>query len=166
MWVLTDKQFTNFRMSKPATSTVSVSKNSRGEWQVAWSDSILAKTVDNKLVTDYKPHWVGTVTTDGHILDDRDRDELKTILLSMDCTVIFLEQSSVRDAHYKGFCKQVLWQAFHYVDLIDIQNPAFAFDLDAANDHEKSTGTLHDLRSLWDQVGTRVTLTSYCYGVS
>ena len=131
---------------------VSVTKNARGEWQVAWSESNLANTVDNNLVCDYTPHWVGTVRTDDHILDDQDRDELKKKLAAMDCTVIFFD-STVRKRHYKGFCKQVLWEVFHYVDLVDIQNNAFGFDLDIANDPEKSSGTIHDLRSLWDQVG-------------
>ena len=37
----------------------------------------------------------------------------------MDCTALFFDDD-IRDAHYMGFCKQVLWQAFHHLDLLDM----------------------------------------------
>eukprot|EP00581_Thalassiosira_minuscula_P011072 CAMPEP_0183718280 /NCGR_PEP_ID=MMETSP0737-20130205/11582_1 /TAXON_ID=385413 /ORGANISM="Thalassiosira miniscula, Strain CCMP1093" /LENGTH=1219 /DNA_ID=CAMNT_0025947815 /DNA_START=1 /DNA_END=3660 /DNA_ORIENTATION=- len=146
---------------------VIVSKHpATGEWQASWSESILAKTVGSSFVSSYDAHWVGTVTTRSPVADDADRNALKSLLGSMDCTVLFFDDD-LRDRHYRGFCKQVLWLAFHHVDLFDMRNPAFSLDLDAASSSSKSkdgaeaaaaagetattTGTLYDLRNSWDQ---------------
>jgi hypothetical protein len=130
---------------------VTVSKDpNTGEWCAYWAESLLAKTENSSFVSAYNPHWVGTVTTD-LIIDENDKRALRSILAAMDCTVLFFDEA-VRDAHYKGFCKQVLWLAFHHVDLLDMRDPAFAMDLEAASaNHIQSDGTLLDLRSSWDQ---------------
>ena len=69
-------------------------------------------------------HWVWTVTTSSAIAGNVDRCSLQLVLSAMDCTTLFIG-GSVCDAHYMGFCKQVLWQAFHHVDLLDMRHPAF-----------------------------------------
>ncbi len=130
---------------------VSVSKDpNTGEWHACWAESLLAKTENSSFVSAYNPHWIGTVTTD-FIVDENDKQALRTILAAMECTVLFFDEAT-RDAHYKGFCKQVLWSAFHHVDLLDMRDPAFSMDLDAASaNHLHPDGTLLDLHSSWDQ---------------
>ena len=130
---------------------VTVSKDpNTGEWTACWAESLLAKTENSSFVSAYNPHWVGTVTTD-YIIDENDKQALRSILAAMDCTVLFFDED-VRDAHYKGFCKQVLWLAFHHVDILDMRDPAFSLDLDAASGNPvQPDGTLFDLRSSWDQ---------------
>ena len=130
---------------------VIVSKNpDTGEWQACWAESLLSKTDNSSFVSTFDPHWVGTVTTSTPIVDEADKQALVSLLASMDCTPLFFDQS-VRDAHYKGFCKQVLWLAFHHVDLLDMHDPAFSMDLDATGTKKQGDGTLFDLHSMWDQ---------------
>jgi len=130
---------------------VIVSKNpNTGEWQACWAESLLAKTANSSFVSSCDAHWVGTVTTNSPIVDMADQLALRSLLATMDCTVLFFDES-IRDAHYKGFCKQVLWLAFHHVDLLDMSDPGFSFDLDATPTKRQADGTLFDLRSSWDQ---------------
>jgi len=132
---------------------VIVSKDgSTGKWQACWSESLLAKTENSSFVSAFDPHWVGTVTTGGPI-NDTDKAALRELLAEMNCTVLFFDKA-VRDSHYEGYCKQVLWLAFHHVDELDMLNPAFAFDLDSASDgtpQGASNEGLMELRSFWDQ---------------
>lgn len=53
------------------------------------------------------------------ITREEDKAEVRRILAEMNCTPIFLNPST-RQAHYYGFCKQVLWPAFHNIDLLDL----------------------------------------------
>ena len=129
---------------------VIVSKNEKGEWQACWAESLLSKTENSSFVSSSDPHWVGTVTTNTPIVDDADKQALQSLLASMDCTALFIDDA-VRDAHYKGFCKQVLWLAFHHIDLLDMHDPAFSMDLEATNAEKQKEGTLFDLHSMWDQ---------------
>lgn len=135
------------------------------EWTACWTESLLAKTENSAFVTSHDPHWVGTVTTNPPISDEADKVAIKALLAGMDCTPLFFDQAT-RDAHYQGFCKQVLWLAFHHVDLFDARNPAFSFDMNAAghpvDEAEAAAGGggegiettlpgLEDLGSAWDQ---------------
>ena len=130
---------------------VIVSKSpTSGEWQACWAESILAKTENSSFISSFRAHWVGTVTTNSPVVDESDRQALRSLLATMNCTVLFFDES-VRDAHYKGFCKQVLWLAFHHVDLLDMRDKAFSMDLDAMPTKRQATGTLTDLRLSWDQ---------------
>ncbi|KAL7493464.1 hypothetical protein ACHAWT_002460 [Skeletonema menzelii] len=121
-----------------------------GEWMACWAESILAKTANSAFVSSFDPHWVGTCTTSSPIENEADRQALRTLLAGMDCTVLFFDEK-VRDAHYKGFCKQVLWMAFHHVDLLDSRDPAFGMDFNATSTEKYTDGTLLDLESHWDQ---------------
>ena len=111
-----------------------------GEWMACWAESILAKTANSAFVSSYDPHWVGTCTSGSPIEDEADRQALRSLLASMDCTVL-----------YKGFCKQVLWMAFHHVDLLDARDPAFGMDFNATSTQKYTDGSLLDLESPWDQ---------------
>ncbi|KAL7552438.1 hypothetical protein ACHAWF_015709, partial [Thalassiosira exigua] len=131
-----------------------------GGWSACWSESLLASTPHSSFASSRNPHWVGTVTTPEPVTDGRDKEALRKVLAEMDCTVLFVDER-VRDEHYLGFCKQVLWPAFHHVDLLDAMDPAFGMDFDATSsrgDDDASTrqpregeGSLLDLRSPWDQ---------------
>jgi trehalose 6-phosphate synthase/phosphatase len=130
---------------------VIVSKDAdTGKWMACWAESILAKTADSAFVSAYDPHWVGTCTTSSPIEDEADKQSLRSLLASMNCTVLFFDEN-VRNAHYKGFCKQVLWMAFHHVDLLDARDPAFGMDFNATSTEKYTDGSLLDLKSPWDQ---------------
>lgn len=90
------------------------------EWSATWAESLLAATEGSQVVKTYESHWVGTVSCPNHpILSEEDKDAVRTVLAKMDCTPLFLDEETV-NAHYHGFCKQVLWPAFHNVDLLDL----------------------------------------------
>ena len=91
------------------------------EWRASWSESLMARTEGSRVLAAYSAHWVGTVTTHPPIASEDDKERVRAILAEMNCTPIFLEQS-VRQAHYYGFCKQVLWPAFHNIDLLDLSS--------------------------------------------
>ena len=127
---------------------VIVSKDpTTGLWLACWAESLLAKTEGSSFVNAYDPHWVGTVTTNSTIVDDDDRRALHAVLTDMDCTALFFDDD-IRDAHYMGFCKQVLWQAFHHLDLLDMRD---SLDLDSTKIKLHPDGTLRDVCSAWDQ---------------
>jgi hypothetical protein len=90
-----------------------------GQWQASWSESLLARKEGSKIVANYRAHWIGTVTPHPPITNEEDRQAVRKVLAELDCTPIFLKQST-RQAHYYGFCKQVLWPAFHNIDLLDL----------------------------------------------
>ena len=88
-------------------------------WKASWSESLLAQKEGSMIANTYRAHWVGTVTTHPPISSQQDMDEVRKLLHNMDCTPIFLPDH-IRHAHYYGFCKQVLWPAFHNIDLLDL----------------------------------------------
>lgn len=88
-------------------------------WSASWSESLLAKSEGGYALADYNAHWVGTVSTSPPISSEEDKEQVTSILADMDCTPVFLDPA-VRQAHYYGFCKQVLWPAFHNIDLLDL----------------------------------------------
>lgn len=92
-----------------------------GQWQATWSESLLASKEGSKVVANYRAHWIGTVTPHPPISDDNEEEKqaIRAILADMDCTPIFLDPTTRQD-HYSGFCKQVLWPAFHNIDLLDL----------------------------------------------
>lgn len=89
------------------------------EWRASWSESLMARTEGSRALKVHKAHWVGTVTTHPPIASEDDKVKVRALLAEMDCTPIFLDPA-VRQAHYYGFCKQVLWPAFHNIDLSDL----------------------------------------------
>ena len=96
-----------------------VLKSKDGTWKASWSESLLAKTEGSQIVNQYNAHWVGTVTTHPPVQDDADRQAVRDLLASMNCTPLFLPEELMQ-SHYYGFCKQVLWPAFHNIDFLDL----------------------------------------------
>jgi len=93
----------------------------QGQWHATWSESLLAQKEGSTIVAAYRAHWIGTVTPHPPIVNDEDRKEVRRVLAELNCTPIFLNPST-RQAHYYGFCKQVLWPAFHNIDLLDLSS--------------------------------------------
>lgn len=106
-------------------------------WRAAWSESILAKTEGSHVLSRYEAYWVGTVTTNPPLERQEDMDEVRSILGEMKCFPIFLDPK-IREAHYYGFCKQVLWPAFHNIDLLDLSTCGWLPDQDGASDWDQS----------------------------
>eukprot|EP00638_Chattonella_subsalsa_P000169 CAMPEP_0117747192 /NCGR_PEP_ID=MMETSP0947-20121206/8366_1 /TAXON_ID=44440 /ORGANISM="Chattonella subsalsa, Strain CCMP2191" /LENGTH=1015 /DNA_ID=CAMNT_0005564601 /DNA_START=124 /DNA_END=3171 /DNA_ORIENTATION=+ len=96
---------------------VKVFKGESGKWKAKWSESLLAKG-DDSISMYINTHWVGTVNVPGDITE-QDRTELREVLAEMDCTPVFISKE-LEDGHYKGFCKQLLWPAFHNVDILEL----------------------------------------------
>ena len=115
------------------------------EWRASWSESLLAKSEGSRLLASYNAHWIGTVTTHPPISSEADRQKVREILAGMDCTPIFLDPA-VRQAHYYGFCKQVLWPAFHNIDLLDLS----ASGLVGLSSHEASDWDQSRLDEWWE----------------
>lgn len=92
-----------------------------GQWQATWSESLLASKEGSKIVANYRAHWIGTVTPHPPIEDQNEEEKqaIRAVLAEMECTPIFLDPTT-RQEHYYGFCKQVLWPAFHNIDLLDL----------------------------------------------
>ena len=120
---------------------VVVKNEQSGEWNASWSESILAKTEGSQILNNYDCTWVGTVTTHPPIQNDQDKQAVTHLLENMNCCPIFLNPE-IRQAHYYGFCKQVLWPAFHNIDLLDLNTCGW---LPSKEDD------LHGGASDWDQ---------------
>jgi len=88
-----------------------------GEFTAKFSESLIAKTEQSGVSKSHDTHWIGTVSLD--LKTEEERDAVRKVLQPLHCTPIFLEKS-VRDSFYLGMCKQVLWPAFHNIDLLDI----------------------------------------------
>jgi trehalose 6-phosphate synthase/phosphatase len=104
-------------------------------WRASWSESILAKTEGSQILATYQAYWVGTVTTHPPLENDEDRAAVKSLLSEMNCIPIFLDTAD-RQAHYYGFCKQVLWPAFHNIDLLDLSTSGWLSAENAASSGE------------------------------
>lgn len=76
----------------------------------------LAPVLSHHSVSDRIPtHWVGTVSNvDGKEFTEAEQKAVTLLLQSMDCTPIFVPVSVIRGS-YLGYCKQILWPAFHNV---------------------------------------------------
>lgn len=108
-----------------------------GQWNASWSESILAKTEGSHLLSAYECYWVGTVTTHPPLQAEQDQQAIKELLKAMNCIPIFLDPN-VRHAHYYGFCKQVLWPAFHNIDLLDLNTSGWTTTDPGASDWDQS----------------------------
>lgn len=119
-----------------------------GQWQATWSESLLASKEGSKIVANYRAHWIGTVTPHPPIADDNEEDKaaIRAILSDINCTPIFLDPTTRQD-HYYGFCKQVLWPAFHNIDLLDLSISGAKNKEANGSDGNGSSGVASD----WDQ---------------
>ena len=101
-------------------------------WSVQWNESLLAKTTERSedMLQMYDVHWIGTASlpnkpgSEGNIYTDEELAPLHLLLKKMNCTALFLPDA-IKKAHYYGMCKQVLWPAFHNIDLLDLSEAGF-----------------------------------------
>eukprot|EP00752_Nemacystus_decipiens_P011628 g10323.t1 len=90
-----------------------------GSWQAEWNESLIAKTEDS-VSARIPTHWVGTVSSpDGKEFTEQDEKAITQVLKPMNCTPIFVPLAITRGS-YLGYCKQILWPAFHNVDVLDL----------------------------------------------
>ena len=105
-------------------------------WKATWSESLLASKEGSKIVATYRAHWIGTVTA--NIESDQDKEQIIAALKELNCTPIFLDPTVQAD-HYYGFCKQVLWPAFHNIDLLDLSSSGLVQNtINTASDWDQS----------------------------
>ena len=123
-----------------------------GQWQATWSESLLASKEGSKVVADYRAHWIGTVTPHPPVSDSNEEEKMaiRAILAEMDCTPIFLDQTTRQD-HYYGFCKQVLWPAFHNIDLLDLSISGAKNGKEGGATDSNSVSGSGGVASDWDQ---------------
>ena len=131
---------------------VVVQNQTTGLWQASWSESILAKTEGSTILSTYQAYWVGTLTTHPPLQTDHDRAQVRALLQDMKCIPIFLDPT-LRQYHYYGFCKQVLWPAFHNIDLLDLSTCGWLKSSEAQNNNNTSNNNNNNLHrtSNWDQ---------------
>lgn len=87
-------------------------------WNATWNESLLSKSPNSVLEKSHILHFVGHVS-DKDIESEQDKIQIRQALAPMGCTPLFLEKELL-EAHYLGMCKQVLWPAFHNIDLLDL----------------------------------------------
>jgi len=125
-----------------------------GQWQATWSESLLASKEGSKIVANYRAHWIGTVAPQPPISDSNEEDKaaIRDLLAKMECTPIFLDPVTKQD-HYYGFCKQVLWPAFHNIDLLDlsISGADGSGGNGSSNNNNNNNGDSSGASSDWDQ---------------
>lgn len=129
---------------------VVVQNKNTGEWNASWSESILAKTEGSQILAKYDAHWIGTVTTHPPLQSEDDKNRVREILRKMNCTPLFLDPV-VRQAHYYGFCKQVLWPAFHNIDLLDMSTSGWLYYDSGERQQQDPASDAAANQSDWDQ---------------
>jgi len=146
---------------------ISLSYSSDGTWKASWSESLLSKTEHGDVAQTHDMHFVGTVTypssdsseDSNNFFSESDKSQIEKILEPMNCTPLFLEKD-LMEAHYLGMCKQVLWPAFHNIDLLDLSTSGWGQREHklAKEGEEKDQNRMHDttnvrstIESDWDQ---------------
>lgn len=88
-----------------------------GEYSAAFTESLIAKTEHDSVTKSHETFWLGTVSTKVDTEDEREK--IRQVLKPLNCAPLFFDDETV-DSFYYGMCKQILWPAFHNVDLLDI----------------------------------------------
>lgn len=134
---------------------VVVQNQSTGQWRASWSESILAKSEGSQILSTYEAYWVGTVSTHPPLKTEADKEAVRAILQEMHCIPLFLDPDMVK-SHYYGFCKQVLWPAFHNIDLLDMSTCGWLSDRESgASDWDQ--GRLGNWWDAYKQVNVEFT---------
>ncbi|CAM9312632.1 unnamed protein product [Phaeothamnion confervicola] len=91
----------------------------KGKWQAEWNNSLIAKT-ENSIARHIETHWVGTVSAgENREFTEEEKAEIMALLEPMQCTPLFVSPELIKRS-YLGYCKQILWPAFHNVDVLDL----------------------------------------------
>ncbi|PXF48847.1 putative alpha,alpha-trehalose-phosphate synthase [UDP-forming] 7 [Gracilariopsis chorda] len=94
-------------------------RDANGHWSFAWDDDALYLTSTGLRrgleQRNIKPLWVGILNSSEPVpLSDRDHIS-STLLEKFSCVPVFLTADVMRK-FYQGFCKNVLWPAFHMIN--------------------------------------------------
>lgn len=100
---------------------VKVFKGKGGDWRCSWKNSLIAKT-EGSIAGEVSTNWIGGLLMPD--LEQDDKDQIIAILAKMNCIPVFV-QEDLHELHYMGMCKQVLWPAFHNVDLLDLSTSSY-----------------------------------------
>ena len=90
---------------------------SSGEYSAVFTESLIAKTEHGSVTKSHETFWVGTVSMKAET--DEEMEKIKEVLKPLNCMPLFLDDETV-DSFYYGMCTQILWPAFHNIDLLDI----------------------------------------------
>ncbi len=123
--------------------------NVTGDFTAKFSESLLAKTEQSGVSKSYETGWIGTVSLD--LKTDEEKNAVREVLKPLNCMPIFLDKN-LRDSFYYGMCKQVLWPAFHNIDLLDISKSGWG---------NKGISDAPDANN-WDQSRLDVWWGAYC----
>ena len=97
---------------------VRVVRDSENNWTASWGSSIIAKSPSESIADSRETWWAGTIHggLNRRQLTDQDKDEIRTVLLKMNCIPVF---SSNSEEGYLNYCKRILWPSFHNVTVLD-----------------------------------------------
>jgi len=87
-------------------------------FDITWSDSLIAKPMNDAEKVNLETVWIGTVHVPGPPLTPEETTVVVQLLKEMNCIPVFIPQDFA-DAAYLGYCKQVMWPTFHNVDPLD-----------------------------------------------
>ena len=88
-----------------------------GDYSAEFTESLIAKTKHASVTQSHETFWIGTVSDT--VKTEEEREKIRKVLEPLNCLPLFLDSGTV-DSFYFGMCKQVLWPAFHNIDLLDI----------------------------------------------
>ncbi|KAG5184819.1 trehalose 6-phosphate phosphatase [Tribonema minus] len=99
---------------------ITLSRGADGRWQALWNESLIAKT-ENSVANKIETFWVGTISMagDSREFSAEEQGEITALLKPMRCTPIFVPPAIIQGS-YLGYCKQILWPAFHNIDVLDL----------------------------------------------
>jgi trehalose 6-phosphate synthase/phosphatase len=98
--------------------------------------------------------WVGGLNLPN--ATESEKAEITSVLKEMNCFPIFIPALTHQN-HYIGMCKQVLWPAFHNIDLLDLSTSGYGNVAHNSGDPHSSSSSSSssssgNSHSAWDQV--------------
>lgn len=131
---------------------VNISRDpSTGQYSASFAESLIAKTEKAGISKSYGTKWIGTVSTPVNTI--KEKDAIRKVLEPMNCIPIFFDKTTMDD-FYIGMCKQVLWPAFHNIDLLDISKSGWgkkSGNFNTGNDGMDIDQSSSSAGSNWDQ---------------
>jgi len=120
--------------------------NNNEGWSACWSESLIAKTEQSSVTKTHDTYWIGTVSVVPPIQSENEKQAVRNVLEPMNCIPLFLHDE-IEDAHYLGMCKQVLWPAFHNIDLLEMASSGWGQRECYDNGGSGSVSTGNDLNA-------------------
>jgi trehalose 6-phosphate synthase/phosphatase len=97
---------------------VRVVRDAQNNWTASWGSSIIAKSPSESIADSRETWWAGTIHggLNRRQLTSQDKDEIRAVLLKMNCIPVFSANS---EEGYLNYCKRILWPSFHNVTVLD-----------------------------------------------